>query len=207
MTHSRADDRFAATIAAATLAEATAGLLFDEQGGRFVRWRKAVSWARRTARAPSPEDLARRERVREVVQEFVQRELGRFGYRPFDLGPSHSRPEESWLVRAGKTFPTELVEVAVIADAADSHLCVSFSGSELSPEELRRLGLEGNAAGLDLFQLHPSEAYRSADPPLPPSIPVTETFPDSAEAKRLMWELREADERIFEKLRESLSRG
>lgn len=201
VTHSRHDDLFVATVAAASLAHANRGLLLEGSLGRYVTYRNVMQWLRREARSPSVEDLRHRDASRDVVHSWLGGVLGEYGFETLNTAPGvEERQESKWFYRQGTQFTTELIEASVDSDLARSWLCLTFFGSLLSPSELQEQGLTGNAGGWYLHQYYPDDCYSWTEPPLPQNIEVDERFPESREAARLRKELLEAHRRLFEDL-------
>lgn len=205
VTHSRADDRFAAVVAAAALAQTTHGLLLDCASGRFVQAAEAGRWVREVAQVPSPESVARRSRITASVHEYIGSIVAELGYVALDRafktgGSSGSR----WFARSGSVFRNELVEASVSSDQEESFLCISFYGTPFSLESLYTDGFSDRAAGWYLFQVLADVLGKPFEDILPRNIPVDEQFASSAAGRQLRRELEEADRSVFSRLRAEL---
>ena len=201
VTHSRHDDLFVATVAAASLAHSNRGLLLDCSLGKFVRYRNVLQWLKREAKPPSVEDLRHRDASRDVVHSWIGSVLREYGFETLSAAPgAEERQESKWFYRQGTQFTSELIEASVDSDLSQSWLCLTFFGSLLSLSELQEQGLTGNAGGWYLHQYYPDDCYSWPEPPLPQNIEVDEQFPQSREAPRLRKELSEAHQRLFEEL-------
>lgn len=192
VTHSRSDDRLAACAAAASLAAACNGLLLDCESGRFMAPADAVAWGKQQVRALTPANVTGRGAVAREVHQFMDGALRALGFAPAPLEP----PGE-WSFRAGTEPPTQLVEVRTAFDGEEGFLLVTFFGTPHSLDDLRRRGLEGNVAGINLMDFFYSRLDRDVDSILPKNIPVGPGFASSPTARQLMAELQEADRLIW----------
>jgi hypothetical protein len=197
VTHFSSDDRYLASVAAATLAADSGGLLLDAQTGRFVQSSLAEAWAARI-KPPSSEELTRRKALRDEAAAFLGDNLSELGYQ---CGPSFD-PSECvfWFTRTGEIFTTEMIEASVCSDEAGSTLTICYFGSQDDLHELHESGLEGRVAGRYLFQVTQYSEKGDFIDPLPQAIPLSAGFAASDVARKLLTELVRVDAIVFSEL-------